>query len=180
MRMVKTIAAVTAVFALTGCFGGSESQSGETGRASSPTGSQIAARTCPITLANESVPPDATNWPKDDSHGNGKLWTLLWPYSVVLAPPDWVEKDGSIGVKWPWWRGVNGELKIEGRRLDKPVRRLRADISPDYGLSGFQPSGIYFAGEGCWQVTGTAGGASLTFVTLVAKASTYGLELKTD
>ena len=168
------LAALSVVIAA-GCFGASERTTGETRRAQSPPN-----ETCPVTLPNEGVPPDATDWPKDDSHGNGKLWTLFWPYGVVLAQPDWVEKDGSIGVKWPWWRGLEGELKIEGRRLDKPARPLRAEISPDYGLSGFQPSGIYFSGEGCWQVTGTAGGASLTFVTLVAKASTYGLELKTD
>jgi hypothetical protein len=64
--------------------------------------------------------------------------------------------------------------------LSGTKQRRRADISSDYGLSGFQPSGIYFAGEGCWQVTARAGNATLTFVTLVAKASTYGLELKTN
>jgi hypothetical protein len=180
-EMTRSVsAAFVAVFALTGCFGRSEPQSADTHRSSSSTArSQVTAGTCPVTLPNESLPPDATDWPKRDSHGNGKLWTLLWPYGVVLAPPEWVEKDGSIGVKWPWWRGVHGGLKIEGRRLDKTAGPVRVDMSPDYGLSGFQPSGIYFAGEGCWEVTGRVGGASLTFVTLVAKASTYGLELKT-
>jgi hypothetical protein len=39
---------------------------------------------------------------------------------------------------------------------------------PDgYGDSGFQSSGITLPSEGCWQVTGRVGDASLTFVTLV-------------
>jgi hypothetical protein len=81
-------------------------------------------------------------------------------------------------MKWPWWRGVTGRLKIEGRRLDGKARPIRADIPSAYGVSGFQPSSIYFSTEGCWEVTGKVGKASLTFVTLVVKASTYGLELK--
>jgi hypothetical protein len=133
---------------------------------------------CPVTLPNGSVPADAADWGPADSYGNGKLWTLFWPYGVALADEEWVEKDGSIGVKWPWWRDVTGRLKIEGRRLDKSGGRLRADIPSAYGVRGFQPTSIYFASEGCWEVTGRAGGTSLTFVTVVAKASTYGLELK--
>lgn len=166
---------------LGGCFGGSESTPTQSRQAhSTPGAGKVPTGICPVTLPNESVPPEATDWGPDDSYGNGKLWTLFWPYGVVLAQPEWVEGDGSIGVKWPWWRGVRGELKIEGRRLDNPAGPARADISPDYGLTGFQPSGIYFASEGCWEVTGRVGSASLTFVTLVAKASTYGLELKTN
>jgi hypothetical protein len=95
--------------------------------------------------------------------------------SLVAVLPD-----GSIGMKWPWWRGVRGTLKIEGRRLDGKARPIRADIPSEYGLSGFQPSGIYFSTEGCWEVTGRVGEVSLTFVTLILKASSYGLELKRE
>jgi hypothetical protein len=73
-----------------------------------------------------------------------------------------------------------GQLVIEGRRLDGKARPIRADIPSGYGESGFQPSGIYFSTEGCWEVTGSVGEASLTFVTLVVKASGYGLELKRE
>jgi hypothetical protein len=78
-----------------GCFGDSEPTTAETHRGqSSPTGTELATKTCPVTLPNGSVPADATDWGPSDSHGNGELWTLLWPYGVVLAPPEWVEKDG--------------------------------------------------------------------------------------
>jgi hypothetical protein len=105
---------------------------------------------------------------------------LFWPYGVVVADSGYVEDDGSIGIKWPWWRGVRGPLSITGQRLDKPAPPVRVEIPDGYGTSGFQPSGIYFSTEGCWEVTGRVGQARLTFVTLVVKASTYALELKTE
>jgi len=110
------------------------------------------------------------------NHGNGKLWTVLWPHGVVVAKPDDVEKDGSIGMKWPWWRGVIGRLTVSGNRLDGDASPLTADVPSGYGDSGFQPSGIYFPTPGCWAVTGRAGTARLTFVTLVMKASSSRVE----
>jgi hypothetical protein len=163
---------------LAGCFGGTESQPANSQAQASSTHSVADTSTCPITLPNRSFPPHAGDWGPEDSYGNGKLWTIFWPYNVVIADRGYVEDDGSIGMKWPWWRGVSGRLKIEGRRLDKQAPRLHADISSAYGVSGFQPSSIYFPSEGCWEVTGRVGEASLTFVTLIVKASTYSLELK--
>jgi hypothetical protein len=127
-------------------------------------------------MPNGSVPRDANNWAGNDpetSHGNGKLWTLFWRHNVVIATPDFVQDDGRVRMKWPWWRGVRGELQIEGRRLDGNAAPLRAEVNPHYGLSGFQPSALFFPTEGCWEVTGKVGDATLTFVTLVLKASSY-------
>jgi hypothetical protein len=36
-------------------------------------------------------------------------------------------------------------------------------------MTGFQASGVQFPTEGCWEVTGTVGTTSLTFVTFVIK-----------
>jgi hypothetical protein len=77
--------------------------------------------------------------------------------------------DGALGMKWPWWRGVAGALSIEGRRLDGPAAPLRAQIPDGYGDRGFQVTGLLFPSEGCWEVTGRAGGAALTFVTRVVR-----------
>jgi hypothetical protein len=73
-------------------------------------------------------------------------------------------------MKIAWYRGdgVRGKLKIQGKRLDAPALPLRADLS-DYGDTGFQPSELIFPTEGCWQVTGIGGDASVTFVTRVVK-----------
>jgi hypothetical protein len=65
---------------------------------------------------------------------------------------------------------VTGKLRIEGRRLDGPAPPLTADVPDGYGDAGFQASGIDFPTEGCWEVTGRVGSASLTFVTLVVAA----------
>jgi hypothetical protein len=84
-----------------------------------------------------------------------------------------VGKNGHIGVKLGWWRGVQGRLTISGRRLDGTARPVTADVPDGYGPTGFQASGIDFPTEGCWEVTGRAGTAHLTFAMVVVKASRW-------
>jgi hypothetical protein len=72
-------------------------------------------------------------------------------------------------MKWPWWRLVRGPLAIEGRRLDGAAPPLRAHIPDGYHNAGFQSSALVFPTPGCWEVTGSIGEASLTFVTEVVK-----------
>lgn len=70
-----------------------------------------------------------------------------------------------------WWRGssVHGVLHITGSQLEAAgVVRGR---TAGYGLTGFNASSIYFPEQGCYRVTGKAGGASLSFVTLVRTCS---------
>jgi hypothetical protein len=98
---------------------------------------------CPVTIANGSQPPDK-HYQAPTSHGNNSLWVILWPEGKVLITPDQVEPDGSLGMKFPWYRGVPGKLVIEGRRLDKSAPPLRANIPDGYGEIGFQSTGIYF------------------------------------
>jgi hypothetical protein len=120
---------------------------------------------CPVTHPNRSVPPGSAFG--SESHGNGSIWVGLWPSNVVVWEP---EADGSINAKFGWWRGAPGTLRIEGRRLDVGAPPLRAHVPGGYGDAGFQASGIVFPTEGCWEVTGLLGEASLTFVTLVVAA----------
>jgi hypothetical protein len=122
-------------------------------------------RSCPITHPNGSKPPGPTFGA--EYHGNGSIWVGLWHSNVVV----WnAEPDGSVTTKFGWWRGVPGTLGIEGRRLDARGPPLTAHVPDGYGDSGFQSSGITFPTEGCWQVTGRVGDASLTFVTLILAA----------
>jgi hypothetical protein len=131
---------------------------------------------CPVTLPNGSQPPvknfggTVTYSPTyrgpltdraEGSHGNGKLWAVLPLDGKLLATP---EKEGSLRWKFPWWRAVRGPLTVRGRRLDGPAGPLRAHIPAGYGETGFQASGIFFPSEGCWEITGRAGDAELTFV----------------
>jgi hypothetical protein len=80
------------------------------------------------------------------------------------------EADGSIEAKFGWWREVQGKLRIEGRRLDDVAPALTAQIPDGYGDAGFPATRIKFPSEGCWEVTGLAGNASLPFVTRVLGA----------
>lgn len=117
---------------------------------------------CPITVPNGSRPPGPTFGA--EFHGNGSIWVGTWHSNVVVWPR---AGDGSITTKFGWWRGVTGNLQIEGHRLDGPAPPLVGHVPNGYGESGFQSSGITFPTEGCWQVTGRVGNASLTFVALV-------------
>jgi len=98
------------------------------------------------------------------------LWTVLYPEgTVVFEPggPGFVEPDGSLPMKFPWWRRIRGQRRIEGRRLDAPAPALRAHIPSGYGDIGFQATSLIFSTEGCWEVTGWVGNASMTLVTRV-------------
>jgi len=125
------------------------------------------AERCPVTAANGSTPPGET--PSELYHGNGQLWTVLWPEGTITFAPDTageIRDDGSLAMKFPWWRGdgVSGSLEIEGRSLDGSAAPLGSSIPEGYGDTGFQASTIIFPEAGCWEVTGRAGAAELTFV----------------
>ena len=123
---------------------------------------------CPTTEPNGRQPP-GESVESPNFFGNGQLWTDLWPDGITRIDPDQVLPDGRLRMKFPWWRAISGKLTIEGRRLDGTASALEADIPDGYGDTGFQASGIIFPSEGCWQVTGMVGEASLTFVTQVVK-----------
>lgn len=124
-----------------------------------------ALRDCPITPPNGSPRPGAI--PPAPYLGNGRLWVGLWPEGVVVVPPDDVRPDGFLRMKFMWVRGpdVHGILQISGDEVGTGAS-IRARSS-GYGYTGFNASSIFFPGEGCYAITGRAGGAELTFVTLV-------------
>lgn len=47
---------------------------------------------------------------------------------------------------------------------------MTAHVPDGYGETGFQATGIVFPTEGCWEVTGRADKARVTFLTLVIAA----------
>jgi len=93
-------------------------------------------------------------------HGNGKLWTTLPVDGKLFVEPD---RNGLLGEKFNWWRTIPGHLTITGRRLDGPGT-MWASIPHGYADIGYQASGIYFSGGGCWQITGRVDDPKLTFV----------------
>jgi len=80
-----------------------------------------------------------------------------------------VGSDGSLGIKVGWQRGVPGRLTITGRRLDEQAPALRSEVNSGYGDIGFQASYVIFPTPGCWEITGSVGEASVTFVMRVVK-----------
>jgi hypothetical protein len=131
---------------------------------------------CHVTIGQDWDPPAGVGkgslFGAGSSHGNGTLWVGgLWEGGVLAAGRDFIEEDGSVGMKFGWWRHASGRLTITGRRLDGPAPPLRAHIPDGYGDRGFQATGLSFPTEGCWEVTGQLAGTTLTFVTLVKKVS---------
>ena len=105
------------------------------------------------------------------THGNGEIWTDLWPEGTVTFKKNgagFILKDGSLQMKFLWVLAVDGPLTISGKRLDGVAPPLRSDFTPQVG-AGFQPSYLIFPTQGCWEVTARANGSALTFVTRVVK-----------
>ena len=158
-----------------GCSFGNSTAPPSTGSGtdgSTTTGSvqpSVALSECPVTPPGGPRPP--TGLPPRPYVGDGRLWVGLWPRGLVIVPPDNISPDGVLRMKFMWWRGssVHGVLHISGSQLHGSgfVRGRTAG----YGLTGFNPSSIYFPHQGCYRVTGRAGGARLSFVTLVRTCS---------
>lgn len=122
---------------------------------------------CPTTVPNGRTPPGETA--AQNHHGNGELFTALWPGGEIQfhpSGPGEIRPDGSLAMKFPWWRGegIHGPIEVSGRRLDRRGSGVTAEMPADYGDTGFQASALVFPSEGCWQVTARVGDAELSFV----------------
>ena len=107
-------------------------------------------------------------------YGNTALWVSVpvegvlpagRPYGTPWATTEW-------GTKFPWWPVIPGKFTITARRLDGPSAGFHSQAAHwayplGNGTGGFIPSGLYFPAPGCWQVTGTIAGHSLTLVAWV-------------
>jgi hypothetical protein len=134
--------------------------------------------TCPVSLPNVTKSPDEHYVPTGLAFQNadGTIFTTPWPNGeVVFEPggPGTINPDGSMSMKWPWYRTVPGEVVIHGLRLDRASAAMPAEIlrgpADGYGEIGFHPSILTFPTEGCWQITARVGDATLTFVTRVVQ-----------
>jgi hypothetical protein len=99
-------------------------------------------------------------------YGNSALWVGVPTGGVLPAQRDY-QWPREWGTKFPWWRAIPGKLTITARRLDGPSAGFHGEVPDGYGRFGFVPSDLVWPKPGCWQVTGTIAGRSLTFVTRV-------------
>jgi hypothetical protein len=157
---------LAALALLAGC-GQATPSAGDTPALSSPVAE---ASPCAPTVPNGSTPPGER--PSRAYHGNGRLWTVLWPHGVVVIGPDGVRPDGSLAMKFPFWRGsgVRGPLVVTGRSVERPELTMTGEVPQGYGDTGFQASALVFPEPGCWSVTASVGDAGLSFVTEVRQS----------
>jgi hypothetical protein len=128
---------------------------------------------CEVTKPNGIVA--GVKEPAPGSYGNSEVSVGpfgLWPEGTIVFKPGgagFVTRNGALGMKFGWMRGVSGTLKITGRRLDGEAPPLRSEVPDGYGDRGFQATYLIFPTPGCWEVTGHVGDSSVTFVTKVVK-----------
>ena len=131
---------------------------------------------CEVTAPNGVVAGSSER--QEGSYGNRALSVGpfgLWRDGTVIFRPGgagFITRDGALGMKFGWTRGVPGKLKVTGHRLDGPAPPLRFSASDGYGSIGFQASYLIFPTPGCWEVIAHVDereDSTLTFVTKIVK-----------
>jgi len=112
-------------------------------------------------------PPDAALYYEDG------IWVKIPATGVYeLSPADTINFGPLIGwrsteVQWLRDDGVEGFITVSGMRLDQPLEDSpQTPLSPQrqYVKVGPVRTGLAFPSDGCWEVTGTVGDHSITFV----------------
>jgi hypothetical protein len=127
---------------------------------------------CPVTRPSGSPPPATAllnfgvplgDPNASDYYGNGSLWTSLGNW---VSAPDRDAQTGLISVKIPWFRAEPGQVQVSGHPLGGGSSTFTADVGtvPEYGPTGFVPSGLEFGRPGCWQLTAALNGSQLVLV----------------
>ena len=101
----------------------------------------------------------------------------LWPDGTVVFKPGgagFQTKEGGLGMKFGWTRGIRGKLIVAGHRIDADAPRLRFETNQvnDAHSTGFLASFLIFSTPGCWEVTAQVADredSKITFVTRVEK-----------
>lgn len=112
--------------------------------------------------------PSGMTPPPLQMYGNDWLWTELGTGDGTLrATPG---SDGLLQAKFPTYRLVDGSLTVSANRLDGTSNGVQVDVPGGYGATGFQAVGVSFPAPGCWSITESISGHSLTFVVKVVAA----------
>jgi len=128
-------------------------------------GSGPVPASCPVTVPRQVRQPAGANDAGDGLrwYGNAAVWVLLSVSGVLGSDP----QQRPWASKVPWWRSVPGVLTIHAQPVGGRAAGFHADVPSGYDPTGFQPSGLYWPRLGCWRVTGTIAGQSLTFTVWV-------------
>jgi hypothetical protein len=136
---------------------------------------------CPVTLPNGYIPPDSypSEPPGPDEsmwHGSADLWTRVGTGGEIWSGLP--TNDGRPSQKLFWWSegyfwldNPQPSLVVRGVRLDQAHEEVTLAWTATNGfredMESFMLSWIELPSEGCWQITGTYGSGSLSFVVLV-------------
>ena len=133
---------------------------------------------CPVTrgVAGTPPPPALDYQPPPpvpyvhDWYGNQALWVMLPTRGRLPSQRDpaagW---PGRLSTKFPWYGLRPGQLHVTGRRLDGPGRFAAevGTVQQGYGPPGFVPSNLHWSGPGCWRLTATLAGSTLSITARV-------------
>ena len=178
MRLARcAIAGAAVLMAATACTSARTPIASSAGPASPTTPVPTTSLACQVTRSDANgVPPSAIPTAEappvpyvQDWFGNNALWVRLPKDTGLPAQYDPTLK--TLATKFPWWRTLNGKLTVTAQRLDGPTGQFQAQIgSPEeYGDIGFDPSYILWPSTGCWRLTGTVAGRSLTVTVRVVR-----------
>lgn len=139
---------------------------------------QIAFADCPVTTTTVPVPSEVrferpVPWAREESgwFGSSDLWVSLPPDGILPTIVSEEDPD-QFRTKFAWWRVSPGDLAVETRRPGAD-HAIEGSVPDGYGETGFNPSGLIFDGEGCWEVTGRVSEASLSFVVWVCETEFF-------
>jgi len=132
---------------------------------------------CPVTAPNGIVAGSSER--HEGSYGNALLSVGpfgLWPNGTIVFKPGgagFQTRDGALGMKFGWTKGIRGKLNVTGRRIDANALPLRLETNDaSYMDSDFQASFLIFPTPGCWEITAQIDDrvdSKITFVTRVQK-----------
>lgn len=152
---------------LVACSDDSSGNASRTGQAGTFETSTSSPQVCDVTIADDRVedpPPEVIEDAGSDQRlfGNGNLWVALKASTTKIVQ----REDGTYGLKFMWWRvdeDSGATLRLSGKRLDGDAPPAIGNVPAGYGAV-FQASGVAFPTEGCWEVTGSAGMSTVSFV----------------
>jgi len=133
---------------------------------------------CHVTTTNGIVAGSSER--NEGSYGNALLSVGpfgLWPNGTVVFKPGgagFQTKEGALGMKFGWTRGIRGKINVTGRRIDAdaPPLRFETNQANDVHSTGFLASYLLFSTPGWWEVTAQVGDrqdSKIKFVTRVEK-----------
>jgi hypothetical protein len=101
--------------------------------------------------------------------GSRAIWLRLPRHGILPAQHD--PSEHAMSTKFPWWRVLGGQLHAWAHPVGRARPRLKADVASAaaYGPKGFVPSFLRFSKPGCWRVTGSLRGHTISFVTRVIR-----------